>query len=232
LNTFKGLVRPASKRSSRAATFCHPDGGSIYDNLLENVMRSGNLKFTALFRKVLQHTLLFFVIACSSQAGGSKPQPLAFSELVSQSDVIAIIDIHTLHSEGKESQSRASGDVMKILKGSQNIETAELRWSGLAISDLGEWLVFVKEGDDDSLFATYGASSFWKRYRGSGAAGECCVGVFVSSPDIDLVRPGKELSQPVDVYFPGVPFEVNPLKVEGILEKDVVNQINRLMGGE
>lgn len=161
----------------------------------------------------------------------AKPQPLSFEDLVLASGLIVKVTVQELYTSDKHSPSKAKSKVLDIIKGSSS-ETLTFHWHGLAVTEMGEWLVFLKHDSDGRWVATHGSSSFWKLYQAENDNNTCCFGFYSLNNGVGLVSPGATLTRQVNVYFPGVPVEKNPIASNGFREDDILKKINLIIKGE
>jgi len=173
--------------------------------------------------KTISLTLIFLIAITLfySSSINAKTMPSEFKELVTNSDLIAIVNVFEINSQGKSSTGSASARITKRVVGKNGSAIVKLHWQGIAITGLGQWLVFLKK-NTDGYKATYGARSFWKIDLAILDKNECCSPFVVLVPPVTDLIIDKQLFSDRFVYINGIPRERNPIKVKGI-------EINRLL---
>lgn len=152
---------------------------------------------------------IFPLVACA------KPMPIELSELISESDLIAIVDVYKLHSEGKSKPGYATARVTNVLRGEENRGVIEMHWQGISIYELGVWVVFLKKSNN-VYRATSGSSSFWKVEHARIGNKKCCSPFVVIRPPLEIINMDTSLVSKQQVYIKGVPREYNPMEAKGI----------------
>ncbi len=157
----------------------------------------------------------------------AKPIPSDFSELVTSSELIAIVDVFEIKSQGKSMPGSASATMRELVLGQSKNTVIKMHWQGLSISSLGQWVVFLKK-KGNAYQAAYGAKSFWKIEHAKLDNTECCSPFVVLQPPINRLNIDPSLVSEQLVYIDGVPREHNPIKVRGIEIKKLLDYVNNL----
>ncbi|VAW72530.1 hypothetical protein MNBD_GAMMA10-2447 [hydrothermal vent metagenome] len=171
--------------------------------------------------RIFSILLLSFFASFQSFA---KPMPSAFSELIAKSDLIAIVDVFEISARGKSMPASASARVIERISGAAEKDTITLHWEGIAIYELGQWVVFLKK-EDEAYRATYGARSFWKIEQAIIDNAECCSAFVVLRPPIDSLRIDPSLVSSYPVYMNDVPEKSRPLMTKGVSISNLKNYI-------
>jgi len=169
-------------------------------------------------------------IVCFSPLSYAKPMPSGFSDLVKNSDLIVIADVFEVKSQGKSMPGMASAAVNKIITGHSENELLKIRWNGIAITELGEWIVFLtKDSDrgDGHYKPAYGARSFLKIEYAAIKDKECCSQFVVLRQQVGMLEFDSSLLSEQFTYINGVPSNKNPIKVRGLLMDELVTYIEK-----
>jgi hypothetical protein len=152
--------------------------------------------------------------------------PSELSELIIDSDIIAIVNVVAINAQGKSKPGIASVKIKTLIKGSINKESLDIYWQGIAITELGEWIVFIKHNQDQNHYqATYGPRSFWKIDYAESKNGDCCSPfVVLRYPVTNLIIPSNLVSEQA-VFFNGVPKASNPIPASGLLIESLITHI-------
>lgn len=164
----------------------------------------------------------------------AKSKPSTFSDLVKNSDLIAVVNVFAISSQGKSKPGSASATVRKTIIGHANNKTIKLQWSGIAITELGEWLVFLSKNHTEGknkYDATYGARSFWK-IEYAEVSNKCCSQFSVLRQPLNLIQIDPSLFSEQFAYINGVPRDKNPIKVRGILLDTLVTYVKKIINKE
>ena len=151
----------------------------------------------------------------------AKTIPSEFTELVGNSNLIAIVNVFEINSQGKSMPGSASAQVIRKVVGKIEGSVLKIRWHGIAITKLGQWLVFLRK-DGDGYRATYGARSFWKIELAELGNNKCCTPFVSLLPPITELNIDNQLISEQFVYIDGVPRKRNPIKIRGF-------EINKLI---
>lgn len=175
--------------------------------------------------KLISFALVVFFSPVISNA---KPMPSDFSELVMNSELIAIVDVFEIKSQGKSMPGSATATIRKFVLGKAKNNVIKMHWQGLSISGLGQWMVFLKKKGDEYQ-AAYGTRSFWKVEHAKLDNNECCSPFIVLRPPIDSLNIDSSLMSDQLVYINGMPREHNPIRVKGIEVNKLQKYINSLV---
>jgi len=150
----------------------------------------------------------------------AKQIPLELSQLVNDSELIAIVDIFEVKSLGKSQPGYAKASIREVLLGNVKSELVNINWNGIAITELGLWVVFLKN-DADEYLATNGARAFWKVENSVSVNGGCCTPFVVLRPPVSYVDIDPVLVSERPTYVNSLPRGKNLIQVSGI-EIDVL----------
>ncbi|MFT7561206.1 MAG: hypothetical protein ACI93R_003131 [Flavobacteriales bacterium] len=157
----------------------------------------------------------------------AKPMPSDLTELIINSDLIAIVDVFEIESRGKSFPGSASATISKIIQGQSKNPEIKMYWEGSSIYGLGKWVVFLKR-KENGYYATYGARSFWKVDQAKIEYIECCSPFVVLQPPVNSLNIDPSLTSMSRVYIDGVPREYNPIRAKGIEIDKLINYIENL----
>jgi len=169
-------------------------------------------------------------IVCFSPLSYAKTMPSGFSDLVKNSDLIVIANVFEIKSQGKSMPGMASATVNKIITGHSENELLKIRWNGIAITELDEWIVFLTKDSDSGeghYRPTYGARSFWKIEYAEIKDKECCSQFVVLRQQVGMLEFDSSLLSEQFTYINGVPSNKNPIKVRGLLMDELVTYIEK-----
>ncbi|MCF6257429.1 MAG: hypothetical protein L3J98_17610 [Gammaproteobacteria bacterium] len=169
-------------------------------------------------------------IACFSSLSYAKPMPSEFSDLIKGSDLIVIANVFEIKSQGKSMPGMASATVNKIIIGDSKSKILKIRWDGIAITELGEWVFFLTKDpnrDEGSYKPTYGVRSFWKIEYADIKNKECCAQFVVLRQHIGMLKFDSSLLGEQLTYIDGVPSDKNPIKVRGLLVDKLATYIKK-----
>jgi len=178
---------------------------------------------TSIRTKIITYMLLslFIMSLFYSINISAKTIPSEFTELVANSNLIAIVNVYEISSKGKSMPGSASARVVRKIIGKAESTVVKMHWHGIAITELGRWLVFLRESSD-GYKATYGARSFWKIELAESDNNECCTPFVSLLPPITELNIDNKLISERLVYISGIPRKRNPIKVRGI-------EVNKLL---
>ncbi|MCF6339111.1 MAG: hypothetical protein L3J84_14405 [Gammaproteobacteria bacterium] len=183
----------------------------------------------------LNLTIAIVGILCFSSLSYAKLMPSDFSDLVKESDLIVTINVFEIKSQGKSMPGMASATINKIIAGHSKSELLKIRWNGIAITGLGEWIVFLTKDQDRGeghYKPTYGARSFWKIEYADIKNKKCCSQFVVLRQQISMLKFDSSLLGEQLTYLDGVPSVKNPIKVRGLLLDKLVAYIKKEIQNE
>lgn len=174
--------------------------------------------------------ILFMTSLCFSSASYAKSRPTDFSELINNSHLIAMVNVVEIKSQGKSMPGFAAATIKQTLKGKSSKETINIHWQGMAITSLGQWLLFLTNDPDkgaDHYNATYGARSFWKIEYAENKNNECCSPFVVLRQPVSMLKFENSLITKESVYITGMPHDLNPVAASGISINNLIRYINK-----
>ncbi|MDA7746597.1 hypothetical protein N8878_04615 [Psychromonas sp.] len=176
------------------------------------------------YLKVIISIALLLSLPVSSIA---KEMPLNLVDLVNGSELIAIVDVFEIESQGKSKASNAKAIIRKTLVGYSENNIIDMNWNGISITELGQWIVFLKK-DLHEYRATNGTRSFWKIDNAILDKGECCSLFIVNRSPVKYLNIDPNLFSNQLVYIDDLPRESNPIKLSGIEVKKLESYIQSI----
>lgn len=181
------------------------------------------------FINSLLRTVSILLVSFSlSSISFAKSKPADLDDIITGSDLIAVVDVVAINSGGKAKQSNAKARMFESIVGDDPKNVINMQWNGIAVTEIGRWLVFLKKSDG-GYQATLGARSFWKLEYADLDKADCCSPFAVIRPPIDNLNIKADLVSEQPVYLNGVPSEINPIRVKGIKISGLKNYINSVI---
>ena len=182
-----------------------------------------------IFIKNLLRTFSILLVSFSfSSVSFAKSKTADLDDIITDSDLIAVVDVVAINSGGKSKKSSAKATLFESIVGDENKDVISMQWNGIAVTEIGRWLVFLKRSDG-GYQATLGARSFWKLEYADLDKVDCCSPFAVIRPPIDNLNVKANLVSEQPVYINGVPSGINPIRVKGIKMSGLKTYINSVI---